>query len=415
MNFTFIKRIIAKRALVLPAFIVFLSIFMLGALHPSEATAISKPTQSSTVQYQPRITAPNAPTSPTAVAGNVQATITWVAPASNGGAAITGYTVTSSPVVATPTACKAVNALTCIFTGLTNGTSYTFTVAAINSVGTGTSSAATAAVIPSTVPGAPGTPTVVIGAGSAAVTWTAPSSNGGLSITSYNVYNATSNALVCSYTVPVGTSANTCTATGLSPGTSYTFYVKAVNPTGTSAQSASSTAATTPTAPTASATITSTTSSSYQTQTLVWSAVTATGGLPILSYTAYATAVNTPITATGTASLSSMKSCTYSVPTSGATNTCTITGLSDNTQYWFFVLATNLVGQYSALGIYPSNIVLQARSATTASAPTAAAVITTATASGVGAITAVWNAVTATGGLPIHGYPTSPLLRLGLS
>ena len=128
MNYTFIKRIIAKRAFLLPAFIVLLSIFAFGALQPSEAKAISKPTQSSTVQYQPRITAPNAPTSPTAVAGNVQATITWVAPASNGGAAITGYTVTSSPVVATPTACKAVNALTCIFTGLTNGTSYTYPV-----------------------------------------------------------------------------------------------------------------------------------------------------------------------------------------------------------------------------------------------------------------------------------------------
>jgi hypothetical protein len=55
--------------------------------------------------------------------------------------------------------------------------------------------------------------------------------------------------------------------------------------------------------------------------------VTATGGLPILSYTAYATRVNTIITATGAASLSALPRCTYSVPASGATNTCTITGL----------------------------------------------------------------------------------------
>lgn len=190
MNNTFITKLIIKRAYFSLALFFLIFVFAFSFFHSTGANAVTKPTLSPTAQFHALATAPNAPTTPTAVAGNSQATITWVAPASNGGAAITGYTVTSTPVVATPTACKTTN-LTCIFTGLTNGTSYTFAVTATNSVGTGASSASTSAVIPSTVPGAPGTPTATVGAGSATISWTAPASNGGLSITSYNVYNAT--------------------------------------------------------------------------------------------------------------------------------------------------------------------------------------------------------------------------------
>ena len=74
-------------------------------------------------------------------------------------------------------------------TGLTNGTAYTFTVAAINSVGTGPASAASNSVTPTdprhTVPGAPTIGTATAGNASATVTWTAPASNGGSAITGY--------------------------------------------------------------------------------------------------------------------------------------------------------------------------------------------------------------------------------------
>ena len=91
--------------------------------------------------------APGAPTIGTATAGNGQATVSFSAPASNGGAAITGYTVTSNPGNITATGVGS----PLVVTGLTNGTSYTFTVTATNSVGTGAASATSNSVTPATV------------------------------------------------------------------------------------------------------------------------------------------------------------------------------------------------------------------------------------------------------------------------
>lgn len=90
-------------------------------------------------------TAPGAPTGVSAVAGRQRATVSWTAPASNGGSPITGYAVTAAPGGAT---CATTGALTCAVTGLTAGTSYTFTVRATNAVGPGPASAASAAVVP---------------------------------------------------------------------------------------------------------------------------------------------------------------------------------------------------------------------------------------------------------------------------
>lgn len=98
---------------------------------------------------------PGAPTIGTATAGNTEATVTFTAPASSGGAAITGYTVTSNPGGITHVATGS----PFTFTGLTNDISYTFTVTATNSVGTGAASAASNAVTPSnSAPVISGTP-----------------------------------------------------------------------------------------------------------------------------------------------------------------------------------------------------------------------------------------------------------------
>ncbi len=89
-------------------------------------------------------TAPGAPQSPHATAGDAQAVVSFTPPASNGGATITSYTVTASP--GGRTASGASSPIT--VTGLTDGTSYTFTVTATNSVGTGPASVASNAVTP---------------------------------------------------------------------------------------------------------------------------------------------------------------------------------------------------------------------------------------------------------------------------
>jgi hypothetical protein len=92
-------------------------------------------------------TVPGAPTGVMAWPGNAQANVSWTPPTSNGGSPITGYTVTASP--GGQTGSVGSNATNAIVSGLTNGTPYTFMVAATNSAGTGPASAPSNSVTPS--------------------------------------------------------------------------------------------------------------------------------------------------------------------------------------------------------------------------------------------------------------------------
>ncbi len=87
---------------------------------------------------------PNAPTNVVATASDAEASVAFTIPSSNGGSTITGYTVTSTPGNITGTGTSS----PIVVTGLTNGTSYTFTVIATNSIGNSTASSASIAVSP---------------------------------------------------------------------------------------------------------------------------------------------------------------------------------------------------------------------------------------------------------------------------
>jgi hypothetical protein len=185
------------------------------------------------------------PTNPKAVPGNAAATVSWTAPTTNNGAAITGYRVTPYIGTTAQTTVTVGTALSTTITGLTNGTAYTFKIAAINSRGTGPQSGASAAI---TV-GAPLAPTgasALAGpsAGRATVSWLAPSSNNGAAITGYVVTPYL--AGVAQTPTTFSSTATSQQITGLSSGASYTFKVAAVNSRGTSPESTATNAVVVP-------------------------------------------------------------------------------------------------------------------------------------------------------------------------
>ena len=176
-------------------------------------------------------TIPSAPTSLSASAGDGSATISFT-PGANGGNAITNYqystdgtnytalspTDTSSPIT---------------INGLTNGTSYTIYLKAVNPNGV-SSASSSVTVTPSTIPSAPTSLSASAGDGSATISFT-PGANGGNAITNYKYSIDGSN-----YTDLSPSDASTpITISGLTNGTSYTIYLKAVNANGDSSASTS--------------------------------------------------------------------------------------------------------------------------------------------------------------------------------
>ena len=173
---------------------------------------------------------PWAPANATAVAADRSAIVSWSAPGFDGGTGISQYQVTASPGGATATVGG--GTLTATVGGLADGTSYTFTVTALNTIGAGPASAASNSVVPVAIPGPPRNVKAVPGNGSVTLSWDSPISNGSSPITGYAV--TPSIGAVMNLGVTTGT-----TVTGLNDGTTYQYTVAAVNAIGTGAGTAS--------------------------------------------------------------------------------------------------------------------------------------------------------------------------------
>jgi hypothetical protein len=174
-------------------------------------------------------TVPDPPTGVQATAGDTTASVSWTAPG-DGGSPITGYTVTPDPADGTVTMTGPTSATV---TGLTDGTAYTFTVTAMNLIGSSDPSSPSNQVTPQppTVPDPPTGVVAAAGNAQASVHWTAPVNNGGSPILSYTVTSD-----------PAGGTASTLGATsttvlGLTNGVAYTFTVVATNAVGPSTPS----------------------------------------------------------------------------------------------------------------------------------------------------------------------------------
>ena len=165
------------------------------------------------------VTVPDAPTIVSAVGGNGQATVSWTVPANNGGSQIIDYTVLSTPGSLTLTVTGA-SSSTAVITGLTNGTAYTFTITARNSVGNSTPSSASSPVTPNTsVPDAPlisgtTTPTTT----SITFAFTPPTNDGGSAILDYSILGVTLNSSAVGFTIGTTNYTSSQSVTGLSPG-----------------------------------------------------------------------------------------------------------------------------------------------------------------------------------------------------
>ena len=323
-------------------------------------------------------TAPGAPTTVTGVRGNGQATVSFTAPTETGGATITGYTVSASPQVGGVTKTCTTATTSCIVTGLTNGVAYTFTVKATNDIGDSVASAASAAVTPATVPGAPTAVAGAVGNARVTVSWTAPVDNGGSAVTGYTVqaYNATTGLAVALKTCTTATTS--CAVAGLTNGTAYTFKVKATNAAGSGVESSASASvipATAPGAPTAVGGL-----SGNGQVTVSWTAPATNGGSAITGYTVQA--------------YDALLAAVFGATCSTSSTVCNVTDLTNGRAYTFKVFATNAAGDGVAS--------VASAAVTPLSVPDAPEFVRGVR--GNGQVTVSWNAPTANGGSAITGY-----------
>jgi titin len=274
------------------------------------------------------------------LAGPASATVSWTAPASDGGSPITGFAIdvmSGVTVVNTVTGVPA-GATSQLISGLTNGTTYSFVVHAVNATGRGAGSTASNLVTPATAPATPAAPTATAGNASALLSFTAPA-DGGSPITGFSVrvVDATTNAQVGALR-PAAAGATSLTVTGLINGIAVRFQIQATNAAGTSPLSAQSNAVTPVSPVNAPATPATPTATAGNASALVSFTAPANGGSAITGFSVrVADAANVQVGALRPAA-------------AGATSLI-VNGLANGIAVRFQVQATNAAGTsaFSAL------------------------------------------------------------------
>ncbi|MET8151437.1 fibronectin type III domain-containing protein [Actinoplanes sp. NPDC049668] len=292
-----------------------------GDSAPTNESPVTTPTK----EAQPTAKAPTAPSDVDAQPGNRSATVTWSTPSNDGGAAVTSYTVSAQN---DPHRVTVDGALwSARVDGLVPGKSYRFTVTAKNAAGSSAASAPSAAVTilgpTGTVPTQPAKPVAVAGTNSAAVSWKAPTSDGGSPLTGYVVIMRPSGR-----SMTVAPTTRQATFSDLTAGTAYRFIVFAVNKSGRSAQS-DETQPVVPTAPPkrpgAPWTVVAAAGDGFA--KVAWTAPGNDGGAPIVAYT---------VVATGSGASARV--------TRPGVREAVVRGLKNGTTYRFTVIAENRVG-----------------------------------------------------------------------
>jgi hypothetical protein len=328
---------------------------------------------------------PSQPLNVTGVVGNGSVALSWTAPTDDGGADVDRYVVTSTPggtVCTVNVVAPAVApATTCNATGLTNFRSYRFTVTAHNVVGDSLPSAQSSILVP--VPQRPAAPGVIsgtVGDKSVRLNWTAPSSNGGSRVFQYEVFQSPGGARVCNNVSAFGTPSTTCTVSGLTNGSNYTFTVTATNIRGASDASSPSVTFTPQAATTQPLNVVGTPAD--QSITVSWDRPANDGGSAITSYTV------------DQAGAGQVCNVVPAAPAAEPVTSCVVSGLTNGTNYAFTVRAVNSAGTSPSSGlstpVAPRTVVL---------APTAV----TSTARNAGAAIS-WNAPASDGGSAVTGY-----------